>query len=195
MKYIQFLTGKWTKNIKLVPLYHHVQTLFLYGKTEYGKTHSLVTLLSTVVNCVQTQKANQPIRQHQLNAFRYVDMVKTTVAEVQSQHQKRRREDLSDFEHGTDVGAIDEVITWQSALIYWDFPHRSRLRGRRYPPVGFLTVRHLEHGFIFHLHNHHKISQQGMKLLAEYKIKQRVSHLLWVVGCFFLLIHTSYLPE
>lgn len=85
--------------------------LFLYGKTEYGKTHSLVTLLCTVVNCVLTQIANQPIRQHQLNAFRYVDMVKTTVAEVQSQHQKRRREDLSDFEHGTDVGAIDEVIT------------------------------------------------------------------------------------
>lgn len=176
MKCIQFLTGKWTKNIKLVPLYHHVHTLFLYGKI-----HSLVTLLCTVVNCVLTQIPNQPIRQHQLNAFRYVDTVKTTVAGVQSQHQSRRREDLSDFEHGTDVGAIDEVITLQSALIYWDFPHTSRLRGRRYPPVGFLTVRHLQHGFIFHLHNLHKISPQGMKLLAENKIKQRISLHLWVV--------------
>ncbi len=50
-----------------------------------------------------TQIANQPITWQQLNAFRHLDVVKTT--QVQTEHQNGKKGDLSDFEHEMVVGA------------------------------------------------------------------------------------------
>lgn len=87
----------------------------LHGKTaEDRETYSLVTQLRTAVSCMLAQAANSPIRRHRLNAFWFVDTAKTAVAEVL--RQNKRRQQCRDFE--LDVGAVDQVIPSQSALVH-----------------------------------------------------------------------------
>ncbi len=56
-------------------------------------------------NCLVTQIANQPITWQQLNAFRHLDVVKTTCWSSNRASEWGRKGDLSNFERGMVVGA------------------------------------------------------------------------------------------
>ncbi len=67
--------------------------------------HSPATLLGTPVQLVSNTIVNQPITWQQLNAFRHLDVVKTTCLSSNLSIRMGKKGDLSDFERGMVVGA------------------------------------------------------------------------------------------
>ncbi len=56
----------------------YLKSIELMQICQYSHIHSPATLLGTPVQLLVTQIANQPIAWQQLNAFRHLDVVKTT---------------------------------------------------------------------------------------------------------------------
>ncbi len=84
--------------------------------------HTLDTLLGTPVQLLGNKL---PITWQQLNAFRHLDVVKTTSLKFKSSIRMGKKEDLSDFERGMVVGARRADLSISKTADLLGFSHTT----------------------------------------------------------------------